>query len=155
MSNKRIFWVLLTPIVTVTAAARLQHAHAGPDKDAGAVTVTVDGFRNDSGHARIALFNRDDGFPDSDTAPLKKTTVAIVKGRVQVKFEGLPAGDYAVSMYHDENDDAKFNKGMFGIPKEGYGVSNNVIHRLRAPNFDEARFRIGDPNTAVQIHVHY
>ena len=34
---------------------------------------------------------------------------------MKVRFDKVPDGDYAVSMYHDENDDARLNKGLFGI----------------------------------------
>ena len=53
---------------------------------------------------------------------------ASIHRQVQVRFDELPAGTDAVSMYHDENDDKKFNKGLFGRPKEGYAVSNNIVH---------------------------
>jgi uncharacterized protein (DUF2141 family) len=32
------------------------------------------------------------------------------------------------------------NKNMLGIPKEGYGVSNNVKNLMSAPSFKEAKF---------------
>ena len=81
--------------------------------------------------------------------------MAIKGGRIQARFEGLAAGEYAVAMYHDENNDTQFNKGIFGIPKEGYGVSNNVVHKLRAPNFEEARFQLTTGTKEVRIRVHY
>jgi uncharacterized protein (DUF2141 family) len=53
------------------------------------------------------------------------------------------------------NGDAKLNKGMFGIPSEGYGVSNNVVHKLRPPAFSEARFQLDGAARELTIHVHY
>ena len=38
-------------------------------------------------------------------------------GRAQtIVFADLPPGLYAVVVFHDENDDSQFNKGMFGRP---------------------------------------
>src|SRR5262245_14060955 len=107
----------------------------------GTIVVSIEGFRNAAGHARVALFNHEAGFPDSESAAYRKAVVDIDGGRAELPFADVPPGEYAVAMYHDENDDGKLNKGLFGIPKEGYGVSNNLIHVTRAPRFTEARFQ--------------
>ena len=132
---------------------------AGASRQAGAaagtVVVTIEGFRGAAGHARVAVFNREAGFPDDESASYRKLVAEIKDGRVEVRFEGLPYGDYAVSMYHDANDDAKVNKGWFGIPQEGYGVSNNIVHATRGPRFGEALFRLAEQVHEVNIRVHY
>ena len=40
-------------------------------------------------------------------------------------FTDLPAGVYAVSVFHDENMNQKLDKNFVGVPKEEYGASNN------------------------------
>jgi uncharacterized protein (DUF2141 family) len=121
----------------------------------GAIVVTIEGFRTASGYARVALFNREAGFPEEESAALRAVVLPIKDGRVQVRFDDVPFADYAVSMYHDENGDKKLNRNLFGVPKEGYGVSNNVRHAMRAPRFDEARFKIDSASHAVTIKVGY
>jgi uncharacterized protein (DUF2141 family) len=121
----------------------------------GTLEVMIDGFRSARGHARVALFNRDAGFPDNESAAYRSALTEIANGRVHVRFEDLPFGPYAVSMYHDENDDARFNKGLFGIPKEGYGVSQNIVHATRAPRFREALFDLADGVQHITLRVHY
>jgi uncharacterized protein (DUF2141 family) len=117
--------------------------------------LTVDGFRNTTGQARVAVFKQPQGFPDGESDAFRRTVAAIEGGRVQVRFDDLSYGDYAVSMYHDENGDQKLNKKIFGIPTEGYGVSNNVVHGMRSPKFAEAKFVLAEVEREIQIHVHY
>ena len=140
----------------LATATTVANATAGEEKTPpGTLRVAVDGFRNTRGQARVAVFDRDKGFPDDESTAVRGVVAAISGGRIQVQFEGLPPGDYAVSFYHDENDDGKLNKRLFGIPKEGYGVSNNLVHAMRAPKFAEALFRFDDELREVRIHVHY
>ena len=121
----------------------------------GTVVVSIQGFRNAAGHARIALFNGEMGFPNSESAAYRKAVADIDGARAEVRFDEVPPGEYAIAMYHDENDDGKLDKGLFGIPKEGYGVSNNVTHATRAPRFAEARFPFDGVSRTISIRVHY
>jgi len=50
----------------------------------------------------------------------------------QVAFTDLHDGVYAVSVFHDENENQKLDKDFVGIPKEGYGASNNPKKRWSA-----------------------
>ena len=60
-----------------------------------------------------------------------------------------------MSIHHDENDDARMNRRVIGLPKEGYGVSNSIVEARRAPTFEEARFRLDSVSRTVSIDVHY
>ena len=134
----RARWLVVPALIVTALGVHLGSAPGSEDESSGTLVVTIEGFRNATGHARVALFNRDAGFPDEESAAYRTAVTVIQNGHTEVRFDNLPLSDYAVSMYHDENDDDTLNKGRFGIPKEGYGVSNNVVHALRAPKFDEA-----------------
>jgi uncharacterized protein (DUF2141 family) len=41
---------------------------------------------------------------------------------------------------HDENDNRKLDRNLFGVPTEGYGVSNNHTYALSSPKWDESTF---------------
>jgi len=41
-------------------------------------------------------------------------------------FEDIPPGTYALVVIHDENMNGKLDTNWVGIPKEGYGFSNDV-----------------------------
>jgi uncharacterized protein (DUF2141 family) len=73
-------------------------------------------------------------------------------GRMQtIVFADLPPGLYAVVVFHDENDDSQFNKGMFGRPLEPYGISNNPRAFVAPPDFAAAAVRLGDRDEVIRI----
>ena len=57
----------------------------------------------------------------------------------------LPHGEYAISLFVDSNGNKKIDKNFFGITKEQYGFSNNVMGRMSAPSFDQAKFMVTGP----------
>jgi uncharacterized protein (DUF2141 family) len=65
-----------------------------------------------------------------------------VSGTVTATFSDLAPGTYAVSTLHDENGNGKMDTNVFGIPREGWAVSNNVVTHTHAPSFEQASFEI-------------
>jgi uncharacterized protein (DUF2141 family) len=108
------------------------------------LTVRVVSARNANGVIRVALFQNPEGFPGDATKALC-TQPATIDPRTlsaQIVFTEIPQGVYAVMVFHDENGNGKLDKNLVGIPKEGYGASNNPAKKMRAPNFDEAKFSL-------------
>ena|SRR2546428_4035485 len=150
---------LVSRLLSVGFAGALLPAFEGARTEAdsgfGSIVVRIDGFRNDRGIARVAVFDQAAGFPGTPEQALRRATSNIDGGKVEVRFDSLPYGTYAVAVHHDENADGKLNKGLFGRPKEGYGVSNNVVHARHAPTFEEAQFRLDSDQAVLEIRVHY
>ena len=121
------------------------------------LTVRVTGARNAKGNIRVALFRDGKGFPN-DASQAVRTQAAAIDARTlsaQVVFADLPAGLYAVSVFHDENMNEKLDKNFMGVPKEGYGASNNPRKKMGPPNFDEAKFQSGVADQSVEIKLMY
>jgi len=72
-----------------------------------------------------------------------------------VVFEDLPFGEYAVSLMHDENRNGKIDTNFLGIPKEGYGASNDAKAVLGPPKYADARFLLDKPDMTMEIKVKY
>ncbi len=71
-------------------------------------------------------------------------------------FTGLPTGNYAIAILHDENDDMKMNTNFLGLPKEGYGFSNNVMGAFGPPGYNKANFNYtAGTATAISIKARY
>ena len=64
----------------------------------------------------------------------------------------LPEGLYAIALFVDANKNLKIDKNFLGIPKEQFGFSNNVMGRLSAPSFEQAKFKV-EGNTLQNIHL--
>jgi uncharacterized protein (DUF2141 family) len=47
------------------------------------------------------------------------------------------------------------DKNFVGMPKEGYGASNNPKKRKRAPTFDEAKFSLNSTGQTIEITLIY
>jgi uncharacterized protein (DUF2141 family) len=68
-------------------------------------------------------------------------------------FNALPAGTYAVAVFHAEHNETQMEPGLFGKPKQGYGFSNNPSSTFGPPSFSGAAFeyRGGGLNLPVQL----
>lgn len=123
----------------------------------GTVTIKVVGARNAKGKVGVALFQDATGFPEDASKATRQQEVDIDMNTLgaQVVFHDVPLGVYAVSVRHDENMNGKLDKGFMGIPKEGYGASNNPEAKLRAPTFDEAKVALKATEQAIEIRLIY
>ena len=66
-------------------------------------------------------------------------------------IDGVPAGDVAVLVYVDENENGVIDKNFIGIPKEPLGISNNYRPK-GPPAFARARFSV-DENELSTIDI--
>jgi uncharacterized protein (DUF2141 family) len=123
-----------TLLSLLLAAGPLQPLPEG----SGALHVTITNVRDDKGTLRCALFVTADGFPGASRLVNGQVDQPAKKGALTCTFEKLPAGRYAVAVLHDEDGDGVLKTGLFGMPLEGYGASNNVLPKLSSPKFEDA-----------------
>lgn len=130
---------------------------SAPTTETGTLTVRVTGARNTKGKILVTLFQGARGFPDDPSEASRQQSAAIDPNTlsVQVIFKDLPHGTFAVSVLHDENSNGKMDKNFVGMPKEGYGASNNPKKKRRAPTFDEAKFSLTSAEQTVEIALVY
>ena len=120
------------------------------------LTIQVTGLRNNNGHVLVSLFDREEGFPEKQELALRKQQLEIKNRKAIAQFDSLPAGDYAIAILHDENNDAKMNSNWLGLPKEGYGFSNNVMSTFGPPSFNKAAFHhTAGSTTTITIITKY
>lgn len=120
------------------------------------LTVHVINARNAKGMIRVALFRTADGFP-GETSKAIRVQAAQVDPKTlssETVFAGIPPGIYAVSVFHDENMNGKLDKNFVGIPKEGYGASDNPRKKMGPPTFDETSFSLKG-SQAIEIKLIY
>lgn len=124
---------------------------------AATLTVHVTGARNAKGQIRAALFQGAKGFP-GDASQAIETQAADIDPQslsAQIVFKGLHDGVYAVSIFHDENRNQKLDKNLLGIPREGYGASNNPKKKMGPPNFEETKFQLSGQAQSLEIKLIY
>ncbi|MCC5917197.1 MAG: DUF2141 domain-containing protein [Cryomorphaceae bacterium] len=121
------------------------------------IEVEIHNVRNDKGQMLISLYNTSEGFPyepkDYFTFPKEN----IDNGVMRVKIPINRPGNYALSVVDDENENLEMDKNFVGVPKEGFGFSNNALPKgLRPPAFDDAKFTVGEaPKTVVSVALKY
>lgn len=127
---------------------------SGPAANAqdGSLTIKIEGLKSDQGTVMIALFNSPENFMNADKA-YRREARSISDRACQWVIDGLPAGRYAVSVYHDENGNSKLDAGLFGAPKEPYGFSNNARGKFGPPDWDAVVFDFNSPAQTIVIKV--
>ena len=121
--------------------------------NAANLTVTVEQVRNSKGEIRFSIFNLPSQFPQGDE--LDSKDVPARPGFVTVQFYNLIPGAYAVAIHHDENSDGEMNTNFIGLPKEGYGFSNNAQVNFSPPVFEAADFNLGEGDKSISLRVVY
>ncbi|MCW8999991.1 MAG: DUF2141 domain-containing protein, partial [Kangiellaceae bacterium] len=75
-------------------------------------------------------------------------------GKQAVTLHDIPPGDYAVSLFHDENNDNLLNLKRSKIPLEGYGTSR-AMSKFDEPGFDRASIKLGPQSKTINIKMYY
>lgn len=128
-----------------------------PAKKSRSVRVTIKGFRNTKGQALVSLFANSKGFPDKGKIAQERKAYRIVGDEIKIRFNDVDPGTYAVAVLHDEDKNFKMKTGLMGIPKEGYGVSNNAKGRFGPPKFADAKFKVtakSDAQVTISMIYH-
>lgn len=109
------------------------------DNSGQEVIIHIENLKNNKGKIFAALYKDEahflkDGF--------KSEIVDIAERACTVTFKDVPQGVYAVSFFHDENDNGKMDTNFLGIPKEAYGCSNNAKGFMGPPKWEDAKFEL-------------
>lgn len=103
-----------------------------------AIKVDIVGLKNNKGQVLIGLYNSENHF----LKKVYKGNVALIKNaKATFTFENLPAGEYAISVFHDENSNGKLDTNFMGIPKEAYAASNDAKGFMGPPKYKDAKFQ--------------
>jgi uncharacterized protein (DUF2141 family) len=116
--------------------------------------VHITGFRNNNGTAGGVVFSSPNGWPDHRTQAIVQGGFPIAGNQALQTFQ-VPPGRYAVVVIHDENSNMKLDRNFFGIPKEGFGFSNNPRVVFSAPSFQAASAPVSCPATQLEIKLIY
>ncbi len=85
-------------------------------------------------------------------SPLVNVEVALADAPLAT-FDA-PPGEYAVAVHHDANANGRVDANAFGMPREGYAVSNDPRPRFRAPRFAESRVLV-TRDTTISVRMAY
>jgi uncharacterized protein (DUF2141 family) len=123
------------------------------DQSSANLTLTVNKIKSDKGVVRVLLFDKAAGFPDVVENAVKNASLKIIGNKAVITFENIPTGTYAISVFHDSENTGKLRTNNFGIPRDGYGFSNNASGTFGPPSFEKAAFKVNAGNNSVNIDL--
>jgi uncharacterized protein (DUF2141 family) len=117
------------------------------------LTLNVTHIKNDQGLVRVLLFKGEKGFPDDEAIAFKSASVKIKDGKAVIDFGPVPEGTYALSVFHDSQNTGKLRTNALGIPRDGYGFSNDAMGMFGPPHFEKAAFKVtaGKNNVSIKL----
>jgi len=131
-----------------TAFFCLQIALSISAQNSADLTILITGLQNTKGQVLIALFDKSDNFPDAGQITFCSQQITPRGDTVRACFLDLAPGVYAISFVHDENNNDEMDRTV-GIPKEKYGVSNNIRMGFGPPSFADAKFQLVNDTTII------
>ena len=126
-------FLILIPILYTTAQS--------------SITVDIVDLENDKGRVIVALL-------DEHEEDYMDTSSVISNNKCTLIFNDVKHGKYAVRFFHDENEDKELDTNFLGIPKEGFGFSNDAMGKFGPKDFSEWLFDVSG-DTRIQITARY
>ncbi|ABB23979.1 DUF2141 domain-containing protein [Pelodictyon luteolum] len=145
--------LLAAPLLSASVPHREPDAINNNEK--GSLRVQIMGLASTEGIIGAAIYTSKQGFPDKPERAYLSKAMKLQGSSPVFEFRNIPYGTYAVSILHDENGNGKMDKTFIGIPKEGFGVSNNPAIGYGPPSFKEARFEITAKEVEVRVAMNY
>lgn len=121
--------------------------HIGISQETADLTVVAEGIRSNEGVIYMEL-------SDETGQAWSSVKVVIKEKQAQWTFTEIPRGKWAVRLFHDENSNGKMDTNFLGIPREGYGFSNNVRGRFGPPPLEQRLFEFQSDST-ISINLIY
>ena len=125
-------------------------------EDSANLIVTIKGIQHKKGQVCLRIYDSESGFPLGNNSEFKSQCTKITGNSLEQKFTGLKKGTYAIAVIDDQNENNKLDRDFFGIPEEGFGISNNptVSIKTGTPNFKTASFSL-QKNQKIDIEMKY
>jgi uncharacterized protein (DUF2141 family) len=114
------------------------------------VTVTVTDLNSNDGKLMIGLYDSEKNFLSTRFMGAMET---IENHTATFTFTDVPEGEYAISTFHDENDNQVFDMRFGVIPKEDYVTSNNAKGFFGPPDWDDAKFTVKDAPITIALKM--
>ncbi len=99
------------------------------------LTIEIINLKNNDGQILMQLY-------DENQNKIKGAYGNIHNHKCIITFDKLKAQKYAFKYFHDDNNNNNLETNWLGIPKEGYGFSNNATGLFGPPAFEKWIFEL-------------
>jgi uncharacterized protein (DUF2141 family) len=119
-----------------------------PRQPQSVLHVIIKDIQPGKGNINVAVFGSKNDFLKR---PVLAQTQKARAGTLEFSF-AIPPGEYAIAAYQDLNENQKLDAGIFHIPKEPYGFSNNYRPGMSPPKYEGCRIQVAGDGTCT-IHL--
>jgi len=111
------------------------------------LTIEIVNLESNKGVVIVDLLDTNEETVMDQTSEITDNTCTIV-------FKDLDDGSYAIRYFHDENNNEELDTNFIGIPKEGFGFSNDAMGKFAPKDFSEWLFEVSC-DTTIRITANY
>ncbi len=147
--------LLAAAMFTLPPASISAQAQSPAASAASTLVVHVNGIHNSSGVIRLLIFNGQDGWPDVRDKSFRHASLPANGSAVTFTIPNVPAGSYAISVLHDENENHKLDRDLFGRPREGIGFGNNPKIGFTKPGLKESSVQVAGRTVETTVNLRY
>ncbi len=121
------------------------------------VVIQFHNIRGDEGNMLISMYDTPEQFPYQPKWKYMISKSRLLEQGNRFHIKEVRSGKYAIAIFDDENCDTVMQKNFLGIPKEGYGFSNNPKPSIKgAPTFEDCTFAVNKgAKNIVEIELQY
>ncbi len=113
------------------------------------ISVKVHNVPSQDGNINVAVYDSDESFLKFDKV-VKTGSIQAQEGMVALKIENMPAGEYALAVFHDENANNELDTNWLGIPTEKVAFSKGKMKTFGPPKYKECVFSV---NSDYEINI--
>jgi uncharacterized protein (DUF2141 family) len=121
----------------------------------GQLDIKITNIKNPSGTIHLSLQNSAQGWlsTDADVKTFLDVSQEITStDDIVISVEGLPAGHYAISLFHDLNENLDLDTNFIGYPKEPFGFSA-PMGMMGPPKFEDAVVEVSTGKSSLEIEL--
>lgn len=117
--------------------------------------VRIRNIKNAKGVVRLNMSSNEESYDDQDNF-VREIVVPAKKGSLRVQIRDIDYGYYAITTYHDENNNGELDKSFWGFPTERFGISNVDRAPYSRPEWEEVKFWVeeGDNTFNIKLVIH-
>lgn len=111
------------------------------------LTITIKGLKNNIGHVHLE-------FSNAKGEKISGFTQSIVNNQSVIVINNIKSGNYTFKYFHDENKNKRLDTNFIGMPKEGFGFSNNAKGMFGPPDLEKTIINVRN-NTFQTCNIIY
>jgi uncharacterized protein (DUF2141 family) len=113
------------------------------------LALNIVGLKQKQGVLNVGIYkNKDNWLKDNPYIGKRVHVQSIPTQDIQVD---VPPGSYSIAIYHDINNNGRLDTGLFGIPTEPTGTSNNERGFMGPPSFEKNNVTISNGDTSLEV----